>query len=503
MAAARRLGLLVLWLPAACAAAASEEGDDAVCSAESGCAAKKGEYFWPTVRGSPAKGIYSNSNVTLPGDLKKAHSWSWHHPAGRQGTTVLGGNVVDDEKNIYMADEEGIRKFRGSDGAQLWHYAAFGNTQVPSIWNGLLYVAVGGRAVGLNMQTGKEVWDTRLADDQGKETPYTGAIDGRAFFAADIAPNAGNKKVFAVNATSGDPLWEYCPHCEGHGGLWNFYPVFPGDQSVLFMTWTGGVFKLAVDTGKVIWHSPPPEEYKDSFTDGGVILGPDGTAYSCTNKAHGGHGTTGAMRAYRGSDGKLLWDKHLHLPCTSWPAIDQDNSWGVIPLAPFVNPPLLALMTMIDPTWHEWPYTMLAINWLSLTLGSWFRKIPTFSFVQVTQQEVVAFDTKTGETIWSHRLPDWERLSALGDEEFYLDKLYRDRRDECLPAPLTMPTITADGRVWVGEVGGRLYGLKHLGGGKVDEDWFDTGGAFLHGGTAWAPGQMSIASCHGLYVFHF
>ena len=48
-----------------------------------------------------------------------------------------------------------------------------------------------------------------------------------------------------------------------------------------------------------------------------VILGPNGMAYSCSNLGSGlGHeGEAGALRAFRLSDGKMLWEQILPQPC--------------------------------------------------------------------------------------------------------------------------------------------------------------------------------------------
>merc|ERR1719487_1247494 len=70
----------------------------------------------------------------------------------------------------------------------------------------------------------------------------------------------------------------------------------------------------------------------DSFSDGGLILGPDGSAYTCSNPPHmfGNEGEKGALRKYRLSDGKMLWDKELPYPCNSWPAVSADDKTVVV-----------------------------------------------------------------------------------------------------------------------------------------------------------------------------
>mmetsp|Transcript_115759 Transcript_115759/g.160619 ORF Transcript_115759/g.160619 Transcript_115759/m.160619 type:complete len:497 (-) Transcript_115759:115-1605(-) len=493
-----RVASCALLLTAAVTGAAADEGEDGTCSAQGTCGGGSGAYWWPHAKGTP--GRYGVTNLTFTKDLAAKLKWRWLHPKGRYGTTLLGGTLIDDEANIYISAMDGIRKFQGADGKELWHYYPqpsdrLAISQVPSLMDGRVYGCsnMPSLVFAVDMKTGKEVWSTKVAHDSGGDTAYVEANDGRVFLAQEHAGfnGAGNKRVFALNATTGDKLWEYVPEV----GVWNFMPMFVGDGSFIFMDWAGGVYRLAEKDGKEIWHTRPPAPYQASFTDGGVILGPDGNAYTCANLEHGEHGTKGALRAYRLQDGGMLWDTELHLPCTSWAAISPDNKWGIVPIAPFVNVPMAF-------HWGESPHWLSTlVHIASLALGKYARYLFRNPKTHETRQEYFAFDVATGKQIWTHKLPSWFRLAAMGDEEGLGQRIENNDRLFCLPAPLTTPTIAGDGTVYVGEVSGRLYGVKHLGDGKVEEHYFDTGGAFLHGGAALAPGMLAITTCDSLHVF--
>merc|ERR1712039_635454 len=109
------------------------------------------------------------------------------------------------------------------------------------------------------------------------------------------------------------------------------------------------------------------------------------------------------------------------------------------------------------------------------------------------EAEIYAFNAGNGEQQWVYKVPDWPHVSAAGDSEGFFTRLqYTPWRPAALPAAYSSPTIDATGTVYIGYHSGMVYGLKDTNGdGIVSEAEvvkFDTKGAFLHSGPAFAPG---------------
>merc|ERR1719401_25176 len=130
----------------------------------------------------------------------------------------------------------------------------------------------------------------------------------------------GNLRVVGLNATTGDQVWEHKVDLP----VWNFHPVFASDDTFLFMDFTGEPYRLSLSNGTRIWKTSLPFDVF-SFSDGGLMLGPNGVAYTCSNPgvSHGVEGQQGVVRAFRFSDGQMLWQRLLPEPCNSWPAIGR------------------------------------------------------------------------------------------------------------------------------------------------------------------------------------
>eukprot|EP00415_Alexandrium_ostenfeldii_P004813 UN4813 len=126
--------------------------------------------------------------------------------------------------------------------------------------------------------------------------------------------------------------------------------------------------------------------------------------------------------------------------------------------------------------------------------------------VRTFDADIYAYDADTGEQQWVHHLPSWPYVSAAGDSEGYIERdIFVPSRPVCLPAAFNAPTIDARGTVWVGYMNGMVLGLRDENGdGVVEEDevlHFDTKGAFLHSGSAFAPWIMAVVNCDSMWVW--
>mmetsp|Transcript_50512 Transcript_50512/g.110211 ORF Transcript_50512/g.110211 Transcript_50512/m.110211 type:complete len:481 (-) Transcript_50512:97-1539(-) len=450
-------------------------------------------YYWPHARGHP--GSYSTTDIVGPEtELNASLAWSWHHPDGRYHTVVTSGPLIDDKKNIYLASEDGIRKFN-PDGEELWFYKPIGPVPTcPSLMNGALFGNTqAGFVFALDMETGKELWVKRPAESIAGDTAYVESYDGLVVTGVDPSPSGGAMRVVGLDAKTGGQFWEY----KSPEVMWNFQPMFTADDSVILMDIHGGVYKLGLHNGTLLWKANPPEaSAQQSFSDGGVILGPDGTSYTCSNyEGSGQEGQRGALRAFALQDGHLLWEQVLDKPCNSWPVVTSDGATVVVPSGSFVASPAAS-----DPSlMMKFGKNPSAMTHFSLSLGS--KELKTYGMPD-KHATMRAFDAKTGEPSWSQDLPPYGRLAAAGDEEGYLERRELHHRDQCLPAQFGAPTISGDGTVYVGRADGNLYAMRPEGEGAVIST-FQTGAGFLHPGTSWAPGMMAVTSCDGLFVWKF
>jgi len=447
------------------------------------------KHLWPHARG-PVPGQYGTSHTVLPANLPAALAWRWHHPAGRYHTTVAGGPVIDSAWNLYLTTNDGIRKFSPA-GDVLWHYSPPGDTNnEPVLLDDIVFGNTNnGFAFALDMNTGMPLWVKRPSLNLGSDVGYPSAYAGLYVMGVDLGHDkrsqGGNTRVIALNATTGDQVWEFHPSSP----VWNLMPLFPGDGSTVFMDFTGGVYKLSLDSGSLLWHTPAPQS-NGSFTDGGVILGPNGNAYSCSNPGSfkGAEGTKGALRAFSLEDGQMLWEQVLPHPCNSWPVVGRVSK-------------STELSVVVTP-------------------GS-------FMGAQTMHGGVMAFDAATGEPQWQYQAPVYRAPfnMAKGDAEGFADRSKFDpSHGICLPAHWSAPTIAGDGKVYIGRSDGFLYtvrGPSNLDGAiafartNLDSDidfkttegvkveTFDGDGASLHGAMAIAPHMAAFSTCDTLYVFRF
>jgi len=451
------------------------------------------EHFWPTARGRAPR-QYGITDVVVPHNLSASLAWSWHHPDGQYHTVVAGGPVIDSGKNLYLTTADGIRKF-SPDGSTLWHYKTPGGiNNMPSLMGDYVYGnCKSGHAFALDQNTGKEVWVVRPSHSAGSDSGYPAPYDGLFVMGTNGNLVGGNKKVIALDGKSGNQVWEY----KTEHPVWNVMPLFPGDDTCLFMDFTGGLYRVGLHNGTLLWHAPAPGSDK-SFSDGGAILGSNNIAYTCSNpgNALGLEGTPGVLRAFQLSDGKMLWEQMLPQPCNSYPSVGRLGG----------SPDLSVVITP----------------------GS-FTMTPTM------HGGIMAFDALTGMPQWQFQAPVYHSpplvpppLASYGDYQGVMERLSAGVQPICLPAHWSCPTISGDGAVLAGRSDGNLYVIRGPAAGRngdlpnlshvkatsslgidyatsvgVEADIFEAKGASLHGAAGFAPGMMAFSTCDTLYVFKF
>jgi outer membrane protein assembly factor BamB len=442
---------------------------------------------WPLSRGRAPQ--YGTTEITVPRNLSAHLAWSWHHPLGQYAIVVAGGPVIDSSKNLYLTTSDGFFKFT-PEGEVVWHYKPPGRSNnMPALMGDYVYGnTITGHAFALNRETGEPVWVVRPSHSAGGDSGYPATYDGLFVMGTDKGHDprmdGGNKKVIALDGLSGDHVWEF----EVEHPVWNVMPLFPGDDTCVFMGFTGGVYRLGLHNGTLLWHTPAPNS-ADSFSDGGAILGPNRIVYSCSNpgSSGGGEGQLGALRAFELSDGKMLWEQILPQPCNSWPSVgylgdSQDLSVVITPGA------FMGTLTM--------------------------------------HGGIMAFQANTGMPQWQYQAPVYHSpplvppiFAAYGDYQGAITRSLLGAPAMCLPAHWSCPTISGDGTIFAGRSDGSLYivqapsvtdsdslpnlakvsstlslGIDYATSFGVQADVFEAKGASLHGAAAFAPGMMAFAT---------
>jgi len=447
---------------------------------------------WPTFRG-PQTAQTGATHVVVPDNLSSALLWSWHHPAGRYHTVVAGGPVFDAAGCAYLTTSDGVRKF-SPEGAVLWHAPQPDsriNNEISLLGDKVFGSDQNGIAFALSAETGVPVWRKKMADSSGGDAGYPAAYDGVFVVGAELGndtanPGGGNQLVFGLDAASGAELWTFRPQRP----VWNFSPLFPGDDSVVFMDFSGGMYRLRLHEGTLLWHVPSRGAI-ESFSDGGAALAPDGAAvYSCSNpgSSMGFEGTSGVLRALRVADGGPLWEQVLPQPCNSYPAVGPLGFAGRLSVA--------------------------------VTPGS-------FMGGSNLHGSIMTFDAATGAPQWRFNAKAYTGPlgAAKGDMEGALERMLFDPfHVACIPAHWSAANIDGDGFVYAARSDGLIYGVRgptivgppaefekattvaSLGPAfastpGLEVRTFNVDGASLHGAFGFAPGRVGVATCDTLYVF--
>merc|ERR1719422_2272784 len=106
--------------------------------------------------------------------------------------------------------------------------------------------------MALDMETGQVIWSTNLNAFGAGDNGCVHAFDGYVFTHAYPKDPPDREHIYALNATTGDKLWEYKPE----GNLQNFMPLITGDGSrtFIFQNNNGTTFRMTYD-GKLIWQA--------------------------------------------------------------------------------------------------------------------------------------------------------------------------------------------------------------------------------------------------------
>jgi len=358
----------------------------------------------------------------------------------------------------------------------------------------------------------------------------------------------------ALHAANGSAAWTF--NLTGGFKLYNFQASSPGDGTLVFQDSAGGLYKLAMGSGELLWQSGLADKRLDFFSTGAAVVGPNGLVYVASNLGPPTIAASGLIHAYRLSTGAPVWQRDT-LAANQGVAVGRlagseglsvvagvGANPGVPPLLPlhilanFIVAPLLCLCCLgccFRRTLRREPprcrrsglrflVAVAALNalchgyaWLCL---EWGGRPNWLFFTGAKPAALVALDAETGEHRWAFTPPSFERPACEGDESALWVRAANVQWEHgssmaeyteylanliCLPDSWAQATIDGAGTVYAGYADGHLYAVRdadgdgHIRGGEVSKYYFGHG---FQGSQAIAPRLLAVAPCGGgLYVW--
>eukprot|EP00930_Biecheleria_cincta_P015719 TRINITY_DN1300_c0_g1_i1.p1 TRINITY_DN1300_c0_g1~~TRINITY_DN1300_c0_g1_i1.p1 ORF type:complete len:540 (+),score=73.97 TRINITY_DN1300_c0_g1_i1:74-1693(+) len=470
-------------------------------------------YFWPNGYGRP----FSSTMVSQfagPWNLGESFMWNWTQPEGKYSGFLIGGPLVDDEMNMYVTThEDGVFKVspEGKTLLKILPPQSFGKQfHSACLWDGkVIGTSKSGTMWAANKDTGKLLWSTKIGKDVGVDTGFVTAGEGIAIGCHDSGPaapgdawpepGAGCNLVAGVNATTGEKLWDF----KTDEVVWNLKAVFPQDGSCVFQDELGGVYRIRLADGKLIWKAGTPLS-KNTMTDGGVGLG-NGIVYSVSaySTDPSSENATGWVEATRLADGKQLWRTQTPLKPNSYPTVGKvgKNMTEAVVVAMGVQGyyPLFDLLRAVMPQDQAIKTYNEIKNLTDDQMQDQFHNPTLYS-------QLAALDPATGEYLWRFEPPPWRRMMQAGDMEGFLERTARGKSPICYPGPWSSPAIDSEGKIYAGNQNGIFYALHDVDGdGQINPETevqqYNMGTCFLFPGAVILPDRMAISTCDTLFTF--
>mmetsp|Transcript_56723 Transcript_56723/g.135093 ORF Transcript_56723/g.135093 Transcript_56723/m.135093 type:complete len:525 (+) Transcript_56723:131-1705(+) len=499
--------------------------------------ASAAEHHWLKRGGALTSNSYTSA--TSASSIEEPPSWTWKNALDEQ---VRHTPLIDVERNIYIQTAVRIRKFN-PDGALLWTWEVNRSTDgrmniAPVLHEEQILLATSwpqcahGAVQALSTLSGQLVWRLPVTrclthdatslfvennvlvfgtKDLGRQTSYDDE-------------HGGTNVVVGMQLRSKEELWTY----ETDDVVWNFMPSSVGDGTIMFSTSCGGVHRINLHTGALLWKAGRLGDIGGASRMcgcGGGVLGPNGKFYAEYNDDLAGQlpSTERAkVAAFEVSNGERLWERafaarsfppvtaaELSLSTVS-AAMGELGGWqypavGEIDGRTVVVAPVGSITGR--PPWPEhWPIPdwLKAMGYVAQLHVSWFRRYVWFA--PSLQNEVVALDGDSGAVLWRYAMPIWDHWAPQSDEADVYQRSTRQAEDPlvdvlCLPDNQGIPLITGDGTVYASDSHrGELFAIKDKNKDGVIEESevqrFVTNKEFLNGPSL-APGLLVAAPCWG------
>jgi len=366
--------------------------------------------------------------------------------------------------------------------------------QVPALYGS----TVTGYAFALDLETGDELWATKLSSEIAGVKGTVAAKDGIFVAASDRCRNRycyryrnesmaesmapSNSVIRGLNSVNGTGIWSYTPDHP----VWNFDPQLTGWGAVLFQDFQGGLYCLNLTTGEELWKR---EGQLGMYTPAAAIYSADlNYVFSITEQAYDSRwcdpytppgiliwcntvqDTQGIVRGYHAVTGVKMWETVLPMPPTGASLGPLNSGEGKIHLVIGIG-----LNCRYGGAWRSMgkPSELWALS------GQWGGQLWR----------------RVGPTLWT---PD-----CAGDKDGEDIRRAMGTRAKCQPNSWTNPVIDANGDVYVGNHVGMLQKYGSPTGTSYTVDLLsslETGSALLDQSIAMAPGMMAISTCRSLIV---
>jgi len=498
----RRVFLAVVTASAALA-------EEATCAAGGKCTTGISErYHWPTAHGHPKH--YGVATFPGPFNLTKHLAWSWHHPDGEHHEMPMGA-TIDDKNNVYVSGDQGLYKL-SADGKLLWRFhpgpAPGGRTSNigpdgASLYEGAVFFdTTDGRVFSIDMETGRIIWQRRVAPNICFDTGFIAVWDGVAIVETDNLDGACKcKNLRGLETATGEELWIFQPD----NPVWDLMAQYLPDDggSFVFQDLTGKVYRNYLSNGTNIWKRGG---WPGSWTDGTQGLGSNGIVYGVNTNGCGGKDCHGFLTAYNVTTGDQLWQREVPRPPNSSPVVGKlggdDRLSVVIPIGQQPSCDSLGgyWAFRFPSVWNMLPTFLQGAlfyathkyfaNWVGDDQSKLVGELPT---------DVYAFDAETGALRWTWKGPTWKRFQCPGDEKYFMERQKIGVRTASCPTPWGAPRIGIDGVVYVGNQNGWFYAIRDWNeDGRIDDQTevsgFDCEAEFSSVGSAHGDRMVVMAS---------
>ncbi len=270
----------------------------------------------------------------------------------------------------------------------------------PVAANGVVYtIDAEGIVKAFSLKDGEELWKKRLKH-QNKETKEASILGGGiAVYKGKVFATTGFGKVFALEAASGNILWE-----QDLKAPIRIAPTVD-DELVIAQTLDNGIFALNISNGSVLWKDKLEEEST-------TMIGGAAPAYSVADDLVVAAFSNGQLQAYKASTGTPLWTEWLSSSALTEslsditsvkanPIIDDGKVFAV-----GYNAPLMAVDIRTGVKLWQKEIAAASQPWIA----------GQFLFVLTTDGDLAALDKQTGKIIWTAIIPyaaDEERIGVF------------------------------------------------------------------------------------------
>uniref|UniRef100_A0A7S1S0J5 Pyrrolo-quinoline quinone repeat domain-containing protein n=1 Tax=Alexandrium catenella TaxID=2925 RepID=A0A7S1S0J5_ALECA len=465
---------------------------------------------------------YSNPPWPGPTNLTSPLAWHFFGTSNVRYEESFIGGALDDKKNLYVSGDRRVYKL-SPDGVLQWIYnAPFQNSgDALCIYKGQVFGSTNnGFIYAVDMETGFENWAVQASSHDGGEYSQLAAHQGVLITWGDARcqhapfPACACEKIRALNTTDGAVLWNFT----ADEVLWDMFPQFPDDETVMFMGAEGGLYRMKLQTGELLWRTPL---LANSWTDGSQFVASNGITYVVQvdpskyrpppHEQHVGE-CAGYVTAFKTNDGSKLWSIAVPKPPNTSPVVGRLGKDGKLALIMGIGQqstdgcsiPGLSMHANVQSFFGKYfaDRFFLAVHRLSNWLGD--SNGILWGSLERTH-DVLAFEADTGKPLWYWKGPTSFRRCNAGDEDGFLQRLGAGMRPICCPTPWGQPRIGVDGTVFIANENGDFFTLRDANGdGRIDNSEssvYHTGATFPHCGSLHAPGMLVAINFDGVFVW--